>query len=327
MAVSKQVNIKVLLDKAGIDPALVGSNDAFLSVEQFESLLGALIDASDDPALGLHYGENNHYHGRSIMVDLVYSARSLREALRELVKFKDLVIPHAQFQLEIEGNLAILSYFPGAARLMEYQAVYNEIVMARIVAIARWLTGDKLPLTRVRFTHSRPSYFEEYQRVFKAPVYFDQETDQIIFEKYCLDLPLAGSLPEYHYRIEQLAEEKLNKLASGYRITQQVVDYIEKNLSNGGVGIEDVASHLNMTSRTLQRKLKLENKSFAELRDRLRRELAQDYLRDPSIGIGVVATQLGFSDASTFYHAFKRWEGVSPGEYRKEQLRMSVLEE
>ena len=320
MAVSQQIGIEDLLSRADIDPALVGSGDAFLTLDQFEALLGAMIDISGDPAFGLHYGENNHYHGRSIMVDLVYSAHSWREALIELVKYKDLVIPHAQFQLDFEGDLAVLSYFPGGARLKENQAAYNEIILTRIVAIGRWLNGGRFPLTAVHFTHSQPPYIEEYQRIFNVPVLFNAEMNRIFFEKHSLDEPLPGSLPDFHNRVEQLAEEKLNRLAAGYRITRQVVDYIEKNLSSGGVGIEEVASHLNMTSRTLQRKLKLENTSFAELRDRLRQDMAQEFLREPSIGIGTVASRLGFSDASTFYHAFKRWEGVSPGEYRKQQL-------
>ena len=73
MAVSLQISIESLLKQAGIDPALVGADNAYLTAEQLGALLSALKSASGDRAFGLHYGQNNHYHGRSVVVELLYS--------------------------------------------------------------------------------------------------------------------------------------------------------------------------------------------------------------------------------------------------------------
>lgn len=319
MAVSLQISIESLLKQAGIDPALVGADNAYLTAEQLGALLSALKSASGDRAFGLHYGQNNHYHGRSVVVELLYSARTLREALRELVKYKELVLPHAQIAMTVEGELATIIYIPGSVHLKENQTTYNEIILSRIVSICRWVTGDKFPLHELRFSHGKPDYIEEYQRFFASPVVFDYPENQVIFNKAVLDLPLVGSLPDYHSRIEEKAAEQLEKLAADCKVSRKVIRYIDLNMGKAGIGIDDVAGFLNMTPRTLQRKLKLENTSFVELRDHLRRDKAQTYLIHSSISVSSLAVLLGFSDVSTFYHAFKRWQGISPGEYRRQK--------
>lgn len=287
MAVSLQISIEGLLKQADIDPALVGADDAYLTAEQLGALLGALKTASGDQAFGLHYGQNNHYHGRSVVVELLYSAGTLRDALRELVKYKELVLPHAQVTMAVEGELATIIYTPGSVNLKENQTTYNEIILSRMVSICRWVTGDKFPLHELRFNHGKPDYIEEYQRFFASPVVFDYPENQVIFNKTVLDLPLAGSLPDYHSRIEEKAAEQLEKLAADYKMTRKVINYVELNMGKGGISIDDVANSLNMTPRTLQRKLKLENTSFVALRDRLRRDKAQTYLTHSAISISL----------------------------------------
>ena len=325
MAVSLQISIEGLLKAADINPSIVGSDDAYLSSEQFSALLSALKKASDDKAFGLHYGGNGHFRSGSVVAELLYSAHTLREALKELVKYKELVVPHAQISMAVEGEMAVISYASGSVDLKENQTTYNEIILSRIISIFRWVCGGEFPLTEMRFNHAKPDYSDEYELFFTCPIMFDHPENQIVFKKAILDMPLVSSLPAYHNRIEEKAAEQLERLVSGYKTTRKVAGYIEQNMGKSSISIENVAQYLNMTPRTLQRKLKLENISFVELRDRIRREKAQANLSHSSIRISSLAVLLGFSDVSTFYHAFKRWEGISPGEYRKQKLEERQL--
>lgn len=104
----------------------------------------------------------------------------------------------------------------------------------------------------------------------------------------------------------------------GLSFTEQVTRHLEARLGEAPVGVEDIAGLFNMTGRTLQRRLRQERASFAELRENLRRGQARRLLADPAVDMGEVARRLGFSDTANFYHAFRRWENRTPGAYRSE---------
>lgn len=83
--------------------------------------------------------------------------------------------------------------------------------------------------------------------------------------------------------------------------------------------VELIAENLCMTSRTLRRRLEAEGTSYSELLANVRQALAIDYLSSTQLSVEDVATTVGFSDAVGFRHAFKRWTGKTPNEYRRER--------
>ncbi len=84
-----------------------------------------------------------------------------------------------------------------------------------------------------------------------------------------------------------------------------------------GLSIEQIASDLNLTKRTLQRRLQSQNTNFAQLRDDLRFHYAIKYLIDDNLSVDLVSRALDFSDRTSFTNAFKRWTGLSPSTFRK----------
>ena len=74
-----------------------------------------------------------------------------------------------------------------------------------------------------------------------------------------------------------------------------------------------------MTSRTLRRRLEAEGAGFSELLAAVRKRLAIDYLVGTRLSTEDIAEALGFSDVVSFRHAFKRWTGLTPREYRMAQ--------
>ncbi len=78
-----------------------------------------------------------------------------------------------------------------------------------------------------------------------------------------------------------------------------------------------------MTARTLQRRLSDEGVQFARLRDQVRMEYACRRLRSGDCDMPELARWLGFSDTANFYHAFRRWTGLAPGAYRRNQARVT----
>jgi len=93
-----------------------------------------------------------------------------------------------------------------------------------------------------------------------------------------------------------------------------------ERLSSGQVDEADIASSVNLSRRSLQRKLRERGVTFSELLDRSRRELGLQYVRDAQHSLNEVAFLLGFAEPGNFSRAFRRWYGKSPSQYRHDSL-------
>jgi AraC-like DNA-binding protein len=116
--------------------------------------------------------------------------------------------------------------------------------------------------------------------------------------------------------MDQTLIKALHKLESD-NIVSQVKSVILEQLSCGKVTEEDISGHLNMSKRKLQLKLADENVRFKSLLDDIRSNLSKGYLNEQNLCLSEIAFLLGFSEVSSFSRAFKRWTGVSPGQYKK----------
>lgn len=320
LAIKNRINVEKIFAAAKVDPAIIGNSGAFLTFDQILRLFDAAYRAVNDPAFGIRLGESVQYHSLDLLGQLVATSRDLQQALDQLFQFKDLVAPFIHFTLSFNGKVAVLGFVIDSTIFKGNHSLYQDLVATTIVSIANALTEKDLRLKEVRFAHARPTYAAEYDHVFKAPLAFDCARNEILFDRDQLREPLLTSYPEYHHRMQALARDKLRSLEVGQSLEEKISGYVSKNLGTCSTHLEDVADHFNMTPRTLQRKLKQEGTSFVAVRDRCRHARALRDLGDPAVEIDTLAEVLGFSDTSNFYHAFKRWEGVSPGHYRKQAL-------
>lgn len=117
-----------------------------------------------------------------------------------------------------------------------------------------------------------------------------------------------------------MASEALRPDISKRALGARVSSLIQVQLDRGKVGVETVASQLNMSRYTLHKKLREEGVTFAHLLEQVRREKALAYMKDKTKPLVEIAEQLGFSELSAFSRAFKRWMGTPPAEYRSIKL-------
>ncbi len=320
LAIKNRINVERIFSKAKVDPAIVSHSGTFVSIEQQLQLFDAAYQEMNNPAFGILLGESIQYHSLDLVGQLIATSKNVQEALDELFQFKDLVTPFTTFTLSTKGQDASLVYSIDSTMVKRNLAVHHDLVATTIASIANAIMENGLKLKKVCFVHSLPDYAEQYDRVFHAPVEFGCLRNELVFSKSLLQESLLTSYPEYHSGVKALAHEKLKSIESRESLSAKVTYFISRNLGVSSTQLESVAEYFNMTPRTLQRKLKQENTSFVSLRDQCRHARALRDLADPSVEIDVLAENLGFSDTSNFYHAFKRWQGVSPGVYRKQAL-------
>ena len=188
--------------------------------------------------------------------------------------------------------------------------------IAMTLHMCRLNYGEDLKPLAVNFAHPKPPCAKKYFSFFKAPVQFAANRDSIRFAYADVDKYLVGANPQLARLNDQVMIEYLGKLNKD-NIIDRVTAVIIDMLPSGDIADEKVAEQLNMSVRSLQRRLKEVGTTFRTLLEGIREDLAATYVRDPDIELVEVAFLLGFSDQSAFSRAFKRWTGSSPSEVRK----------
>jgi len=179
-----------------------------------------------------------------------------------------------------------------------------------------WSKGAA-PTFEAWFKHQRPSSFEAYAATFPgAVVRFEAAFNGFVFDKSYASVPVLSADPKLHELMRQYGDSLLASLPQTHSFTAHVRELLARELAGGNPCIENVARQVPVGVRTLGRRLELEGTSFKELLDDLRRRSALRYLAVSAFPISEIAFLLGFSHASAFHRAFKRWTGQTPVEYR-----------
>lgn len=323
IALRSRLNIQALFDQAGIDADCVGRADRYITLEQLDTLLSTAFAEADVPAFGLLVGRENHYRNMDLLGNLMATADNLGQALALLLRYKDLLVPYLQFELEADGHGVTLASTSDMSLNFTRTPTHDDVVVATMVSIGRSLVGGDMGLREVHLRHSAPDDRAPYEAFFQVPLYFEQTRNAVVLAPGTLDKPLPTAYPKYHERLRRLADQQLAQLGRARGVAGQVVALVEERLGGGATSIEEVAGALNLTPRTLQRRLRQEGVRFAGLRDQVRHQHACRALQARQCDIEQLALALGFSDTANFYHAFKRWEGCAPGEYRRQALANS----
>ncbi|HEY6597831.1 MAG TPA: AraC family transcriptional regulator, partial [Pseudomonadales bacterium] len=136
---------------------------------------------------------------------------------------------------------------------------------------------------------------------------------------FALRSPLADAA--LHNLVVGHLESERRRLESGNHLEARV-EVLLAAAGDAGLSLPQLAERLNLSRRTLVRRLNGAGTSFGKLIDRHQMRRAEVLLRDREFSASEVAYQLGYSDPANFTRAFKRWFGETPGVYR-ERLRAS----
>jgi AraC-like DNA-binding protein len=169
----------------------------------------------------------------------------------------------------------------------------------------------------LKVRHFRVDSPPEFNSFFGREVEFDADVDAIAFPAQIASLPIVGRDTYLNKLLQRYAEEALARPPTERtNVRSQVESIITQLLPHGKAVAPEIARQLGMSSRTLSRKLRDENATYAEILNRLRSALARRYLRDRELPITEIAWLLGYREVSSFTHAFRRWTGMTPREFR-----------
>jgi len=280
-----------------------------VSLDLHDRLWQAVCEASDDPMIGLELGLGVQVGHLDAAGMLLITCETFGEAVDSLLDYYPIVGEGGAFDLTRDGDCHAVAYEP---RYAACRAQRVEAVLATLVNLSRWSTGDAFAVESVRFAHAPPASPDRYRERLGAPVEFAADANALVFPSECMRLPLIQANPALCRQLHVLADEMLAEL--GNRSLSAQVQRLLRDRPRSGK--ERVAEALGMSGRHLVRRLADEGASFKVLRARQLQELAKQGLRDER-RVADIGESLGFSDESAFIKAFKRWTGVTPAQFRE----------
>lgn len=281
-----------------------------------------LAEAATGPGLGLRAAEGAAVGDLGIFEFVARTCGTLGEAIETACRYRRLMYDGAQLELVLEGDCARLRY--NLHDRIENRITFVEFALAACVVASRRALGFDSAPRAVRFTHDEPAYGSEYARIFQAEVCFGAAHDEIVFGRRALDFPLASADPAAHAIFRRYADRLLDMLPNSLPITRSVQRIVRARIDAARAAGCDLASELNMSERTLRRRLTQEGVQLRALVEQTRREQACRYLASSSLSVSEIAYRLGFSHPPAFHRAFRRWLGVSPLQYRREHAASPV---
>jgi AraC-like DNA-binding protein len=322
VGVALQVDINAFLRSLGLEPETVRSPDAYLPVETYLRIQDAAAEYVHDPYFGLHMGEFAQPGSWSILGYLMMNCKTLGEAFEKTGRYQriigNLITARAELGL---GKVRLIYFTPPRAPQMSRHCF--ESTFSSSVRLARSLSGLPLDPLEVTFTYPEPESRAEYERIFHCPVRFGQRDNSMTLDMSLGNLPVRMANPALLAHFEQYAQDFLSKMECNDAATQAVTRIILARLDDPSLSIEKVAREMAVSVRTLQKRLEAEGVVFSDLLRDIRRRLADKYLRE-NYSVEQITYLLGFSEPSVFRKSFKKWLGVTPGEYRQASARLGM---
>ena len=304
----------VVLRQARLPAALHLNEQAFVTTAQYFALWRALEELSTEPALGIRLVQaaDTAIHPPSTMA--AFHARDYRDAIARIARFKRLCTPEQLNVAEESGECTIGSDWLYATE--PAPAIATDVAFAFLVELGRRGTGQRLAPRRVDLMRPDPKN-NAHRDYFGCPVRYGAPRDLLVLWSADLDRPFPGHNPELLEILTPALAAALGELQAQSSISEQVKVVLKRSLASGRPELSDIARELGMSERTLQRRITEEGTSFRELLVNARQELGRQLLSDPSADIDEVACLLGYQDASSFYRAFREWEGTTPNRWRE----------
>jgi len=325
----KLVTLVAVLRKEGIPAELslkgtglctdsLSRPETLTSVSQYLTVCRNAIRLCNNPEIPFRVGSQIHLSAYGMYGFALVCSLTVRDFFNSAVKYHQLATPIISISWQEENGHATWIFDD---RLVSQQSddlrlFLLEQQFAQHVVHLKDLLGETaaVPLS-ASFQFSSPRHIALYRRYLGCECAFNQPASKLAYPRSILTLkpPMAFGLT---YRIlQQTCERILSEASSKTGIASKVNDIIATSPGHAPT-MEFVAQGLGMTVRTLHRRLKLEDTSFAHICDEVRSKLAKEYLQTTALSTEDIAELLGFSDVANFRHTFRRLPGLTPRQFR-----------
>jgi AraC-like DNA-binding protein len=288
-----------------------------VSYRQAAQVIRRAVRAHPRSDLGLAVGSRESLVSFGVLGFAMLSCRTLADALQIGMEHHQISGSLMDPAFEVEGDELQVSARERFADV-EILPFLCEELFASTLMLMRSLVGPEFRPRRFEVSYAAPAYAERYRQLFGCPLRFGADSNRVIVDARWLAYPLKTHNPITLAHALRLCREQTGATRGDDDVVSSVAQWLRGRLHEGP-DMALAARELNLSERTLRRRLSERGVSFRTLCDRVREETATALLRDGDDSIAGIAAQLGFSDAREFRRAFRRWTGRRPSDLRSDQ--------
>ena len=277
-----------------------------------------VLTATQNPHLGWQFGRQLQITTLGFLGYVLMSSENVSAAVETLTIFFKIRDP--SFELKFFNAPSI-----NDANMVEITEAYDfaeaHYFMLSCIASAfdhlfKELTKESKVIDRCELTCETPEYWGEQIKSVDFPVIFNAPANRLYLDRHLLEKKMPAADSETEKSMRKICQEILSSIENQSGIIKEVNKFIVAR-SNAYPSLEDAASHLCISPRTLRRELQKSNTTYQQLLDSIRSRVAKNLLLNTVKTTSQIAVELGYNDASNFSRAFKAWFGASPGRFRR----------
>ncbi len=316
-------DVNVILRRANFpfDPLRQHAQTAFVSREQYSRLCVELIRELGDESGGVMPDVRTPLGTTRLITLSMLNSSTLEAAIRRAIEFNACCrVRHGavainELKVDPQGREATLSYLSSA----DDDSVQGSVLcnLAMWMRVCGWLAGQYIDITRAECAGVEPEFTAPIRHFFPCPVSYGAPTNTVTFSARHLEAEVIRDESQLHEFL-RLAPYHIviEPVASDGSVTHRIRALLGDDFRDELPSFEALTDMLNMSARTLRRRLEREGTSYQRIKDNARRDVAITLLSRYGMTVSDVAERTGFSDPSAFHRSFKKWTGQSPGSYR-----------
>jgi len=305
----------------------IGRHDGRINAPDMAAIWQAVHQISGDPLIGFHMAVDFAYSARRTPTLIMQSCETVRESLQMGIEYSVLIADVLEMELGERDDHLFLDFRPKEDWKDVAKEVQTDCMCATLVSCLNSLQlclGKFISPSILEFQAPRPEKPGEFYEIFNASITFDAPRSRIGFPADVSNLPIAthdnGLLKTLRDYGDQLKKEIVG--GSQSRIIAEAKRLMLDAISpDADLSIERLAAAMNVSPRTLQRRLQEAGYNYTRLLDESRSQLAQKYLASGDKSADEIGYLLGYAETTSFARAFRRWHGKSPREFALQLAR------
>ena len=308
-------SVQACLKGTGILSSRLNDPHQTITLQQEIRFHRNVLEISGDRTIGLRIGMAYLPQRYGLLGYALLSAATLRQALVIGSKFGDLTFTWFELRFAVTGDTAVFSLIDRVDIDADVRDLLYDRDCAAVWATMNETMGQRQPLSKIALPHDGHGRRVDYRKFFRCPIEFNTVPARVEFAAELAETPLPHRDTAASGQLLQQCQLLLAKLS---RQSALVDDVRQALLARPGFfpDIAMMAEKLGLSVRTLRRRLTEENTSFQGVLDEVRFGLATEYLVETGLPLQEISTLLGYSEPGNFTHAFKRWSGKAPSDYR-----------